>query len=192
MHWRCRVPDGGPRPERGIQLSDLVTGVITDEFLETHGAPLRAQARFLIASVRMLSSSNIMVAPTNTVAPPWSKGAETSTTSQTANHLLRLERGHAVNFRRIGIGCEGWVEHVDIEADVGRPIADHAQGFGECRLDAYVGELLHVDHADAALLGESIVIGGVDGTANADLHGATRVQQALLDGPAGSGTALAP
>lgn len=132
-----------------------------------------------------------MVAPTSAVAPPTSNGGETSTTSaptvqpaQAADQLLGLEAGHAADLRGAGARREGRVEHVDVETHIGRPVAHHPPRFGQGRLDAQFDELFHVDHADAALAGESVVVRRIHRAANADLHRAQRVEQTFLDGPA--------
>src|SRR5258706_6347056 len=60
-----------------------------------------------------------------------------------AHHDLRLENAHAAAFRRAGTGRVDRVEPVDVEADIGRAVADDAPRLLDDCFGALLVELLH-------------------------------------------------
>ena len=100
-----------------------------------------------------------MVTPACAVMPEGSKGGETSTTSaptmlrprSSRSICLGLEGGEAADFGRAGARRIGGVQHVDVEAHIGRTVADDLAGFRHDGLGALLDRLLDADEAHAHL-----------------------------------------
>ena len=130
-----------------------------------------------------------MDAPTRAVPPDWIEGrrnldhvgADEIEAAEAAHELERLARGQAADLRRAGAGREGRVDGVDVEGEVGRAIADDAARLGDGVGNPLLGHLLHVDDADALVERPVALVGGIHRSANADLHHALRIEDAVLD-----------
>jgi DNA-binding transcriptional LysR family regulator len=109
------------------------------------------------------SSSNITVAAAIAVTPPRSNGGDTSTTSALRDPAY---------LRRAGTRRHGRVDHVDVEGEIDRLVADDFARLGHHVLGAAFGELLDEDDADAVCLGEIVVGRIIDRAADADLDDA--------------------
>ena len=96
---------------------------------------------------------------------------------QAAQDFQHFARGQPADFRRAGARREGRVEAVDVEGEVGRPVADDLSRLLDDGRDAQAGHFLGVDHGHAGLVGELPQIFGR--AANADLDGARRVEHAV-------------
>src|SRR5260221_7563734 len=106
---------------------------------------------------------------------------------EAAQDRLRLARREAAGLGRAGTGGEGGIEPIDVEGDIGRPVAYDVQRLGDDALDAELCHVLDMDHRHAALVGE--LPEKLGGTANADLDRAGRVEHPVKHGEA-EGTAL--
>ncbi len=102
---------------------------------------------------------------------------------QPAYHHLRLEHGDAAAFRRPGAGRVDRIEPVDVEADIGGPVADDGARLLDDRLGPLVVEFLHVDDAHAAVMAEAPDIDIVDAAADTDLDRPLGIEQPLLHRP---------
>src|SRR5205823_5659648 len=101
-----------------------------------------------------------------------------------ADHALRLGGREAADLGRAGARCIDRVEPVDIEADIGRTIAEDAFRFGHHRLRPEPEEFLDMDDADADALSPVLLVRGIHRAAHADLDHPLRVSEPFLDSAA--------
>ena len=99
---------------------------------------------------------------------------------ESAQHRLNLPAREPADLWRAGTGREGGIEAVDIEGEIGSSVTDN-------RNDAFAHGLrpgfMHVlcrDHGDAAAERPVVDI-PLHRRADADLHGALRIDEAFLD-----------
>ncbi len=119
-----------------------------------------AQPRRAHASATTHRISYKIEAPWNAVRPPTSNGGLTSTRSApTRSSPIRPRTmrcasimRESARFGRAGAGSPGRVQAVDVEAEIGRAVADHPPRLLDRPAPAAIMQLVHRHHAHAGLL----------------------------------------